>query len=263
MEVGDKVLVRNVASQGPHKLADCWREEVFHVLRQPDPTIPVFDVQDVASKGPVKTLHRNLLLPVSDLRDDPAPTNSRDSIESGTRIVKENSGQTRRVEEVIGDPSSDGDSGSDILEIPVPPVPRPRRPVLLPRRVSQPQVPVVNIQPEITDVQVLDQSVLIDADSPVVETLVEKSVGSLGDSETSRSVDDSESSSDEGQVDNFSSESPPSPEITPPCRRSQRHRKKPQWLDPDVYVLQHAALRKKVEKQKMGLKQCLKAILDD
>ncbi len=63
-------------------------------------------------------------------------------------------------ENVISDTLSDADSGDEILEILVPSVPRPRPPTLLPRRVSHSQRPVVTVQPpEITDVQIVDQSV--------------------------------------------------------------------------------------------------------
>jgi hypothetical protein len=47
---------------GKHKLADKWRREVYVVLRQPNPAIPVFVVQEEGGIGPKKTLHRNMLL---------------------------------------------------------------------------------------------------------------------------------------------------------------------------------------------------------
>jgi hypothetical protein len=63
IEVGDQVLIRKVGLQGTSKLADNWDEEVFIVLSMPNPDIPVYRVQRLDRKGPIKTLHRNMLLP--------------------------------------------------------------------------------------------------------------------------------------------------------------------------------------------------------
>ena len=43
----------------------------YEVLEQPDPRVPVFQVQLEGRKGRVKTLHRNLLLPLGQLLDPP------------------------------------------------------------------------------------------------------------------------------------------------------------------------------------------------
>jgi len=62
LQPGDRVLIRMVGLVGKHKLADKWRREVYVVLRQPNPAIPVFVVQEEGGIGPKKTLHRNMLL---------------------------------------------------------------------------------------------------------------------------------------------------------------------------------------------------------
>ena len=96
---GDCVLVKKVGFEGRHKLANVWEEEPHIVLRQPNPEIPVFDVQQVDVRGRVKTLHRNELLPFNnipveelqkeqrltemDLGSDPEPT-APDLLESDT-----------------------------------------------------------------------------------------------------------------------------------------------------------------------------------
>ena len=64
---GDCVLIKKVGFEGRHKLADVWEEEPHIVLRQPNPEIPVFDVQQVDGRGRVKTLHRNELLPFNSI----------------------------------------------------------------------------------------------------------------------------------------------------------------------------------------------------
>ena len=71
LSVGDKVLVRNTTRAG--KLEPFWLPNVFIVVSQPKPDIPVYCVQDVDKSGPVRVLHRNLLLPVFSIpsNDDP------------------------------------------------------------------------------------------------------------------------------------------------------------------------------------------------
>ncbi|GFR61817.1 Pol polyprotein [Elysia marginata] len=49
---GDQVLVRQVAFDRPHKLADKWSSEMYEVIRQPDATIPV--IEAFTNRGVVK-----------------------------------------------------------------------------------------------------------------------------------------------------------------------------------------------------------------
>ena len=60
---GDLVLVRIVKWTARHKIQDKWEEEEYIVVSQPDPEIPVYKVKPVDG-GKVRTLHRNLLLPL-------------------------------------------------------------------------------------------------------------------------------------------------------------------------------------------------------
>jgi hypothetical protein len=69
LQPGDCVLVRNVHLRGKHKLADKWSTEIYVVEGQPNPDIPVFSVRPVDG-GKERVLHRNLLLPVGELRDE-------------------------------------------------------------------------------------------------------------------------------------------------------------------------------------------------
>ena len=63
---GDHVLVKRTAFQGKHKLANKWEEDIYLVQSKPNADIPVYVVKK-EKDGSVKTLHRNLLLPVSNL----------------------------------------------------------------------------------------------------------------------------------------------------------------------------------------------------
>nr|XP_008283279.1 PREDICTED: uncharacterized protein LOC103359624 [Stegastes partitus] len=62
LERGDRVLVRNVRIRGKHKLADKWESDVYVVVRQPS-GLPVYVVRPETKDGPLRTLHRDLLLP--------------------------------------------------------------------------------------------------------------------------------------------------------------------------------------------------------
>ena len=59
----DLVLVKIVAHKGRHKLQDKWEPEEYVVIEQPIAGTPVYRVQPVTG-GNIKTLHRNLLLPL-------------------------------------------------------------------------------------------------------------------------------------------------------------------------------------------------------
>lgn len=63
LEVGDRVLVRNVGLKGKNKLADKWDEEVYVILEQ-RPGLPVYKVKGEVG-GRIRTLHRNMLLSYS------------------------------------------------------------------------------------------------------------------------------------------------------------------------------------------------------
>ena len=59
----DLVLVKIVAHKGRHKLQDKWEPEEYVVVEQPIAGTPVYKVQPVTG-GNIRTLHRNLLLPL-------------------------------------------------------------------------------------------------------------------------------------------------------------------------------------------------------
>ncbi len=64
LEIGDRVLIRNVGLKGRNKLADKWQDVAYVVKGQSNPDIPVFTVSPEGG-GKGKVLHRNMLLPIS------------------------------------------------------------------------------------------------------------------------------------------------------------------------------------------------------
>ena len=71
--VGDRVLVKIVAHEGKHKLADRWEHDPYIVVDQRNDEIPVYTVKKENGEGRLRTLHRNLLLPIGFIKDSPTP----------------------------------------------------------------------------------------------------------------------------------------------------------------------------------------------
>ena len=65
LDVGDRVLIRQVGLKGKHKLADKWQKHPYIVVSIPTSDIPVYKVKRESNSSDIKTLHRNMLLPFS------------------------------------------------------------------------------------------------------------------------------------------------------------------------------------------------------
>ena len=63
LQVNDLVLVKIVAHKARHKIQDKWESVEYIVIEQPIPGTPVYRVRPVTGTK-VRTLHRNLLLPL-------------------------------------------------------------------------------------------------------------------------------------------------------------------------------------------------------
>lgn len=62
LDVGDRVLVRNLRLRNKHKLADRWEPMIYVVTKQKG-DLPVYSVKPEREEGPLRTLHRDHLLP--------------------------------------------------------------------------------------------------------------------------------------------------------------------------------------------------------
>ena len=67
LAAGDRVLVKSVGVQGKNKLGDVWEEEPHLVHSQPNKDLPVYVVKREDGTGRTRTLHCNMLLPISHL----------------------------------------------------------------------------------------------------------------------------------------------------------------------------------------------------
>ena len=261
LRIGDRVLVRNVAFSGPHKLADRWREQVYIVQDQPDKTIPVFRIAPEDGRGRSLVLHRNMMLPIN-------------SVEEIIEIGKDLKPAGRPDQSVVDvDPVSG--SSSDEEEIRILRTEEPRvRPVPVPRRrISTPQPqPAMDIPQQDSEVgvQVSDHvssdhaeevSSLSEAEHEEVDDLQlqdEESIPGIEMDDNSASVE--EDTPDDQEVGSSSSDETQIP------RRSSRVRRPNTRYDPEIYVLPHRAKRKSehranVQKQTVFLRECLRAIL--
>ena len=98
VQVNDLVLVKIVAHKARHKIQDKWESEEYIVIEQPIPGTPVYRVRPVTGTK-VRTLHRNLLLPLGvkyqpDIDSD--ESDSDDSVHVDTSYSK--SGQPEKVD---------------------------------------------------------------------------------------------------------------------------------------------------------------------
>ena len=109
---GDRTLVKIVAYDGTHKIADKWESFPYIVLSQPNPDIPVYRVQREDGVGKIRTLHRNLLLPINFIPEE------------RVQIAPKPVPRRRKTKTVQQDPTptrpADSDSDSDYGYIGVP-----------------------------------------------------------------------------------------------------------------------------------------------
>lgn len=228
VEPGDRVLVKKVAFDGKHKLADRWEQEIFIVLEQPNTEIPVFTVQPESGNGRKRTLHRNLLLPIGYLsKQHPEPVESQKSVPKPiprprTRL------QTKRLptEEESDDESISSDESVGWI------VKRPK--------VNTPSSVIFDGQNTITDVDISETESIGDA-QPNLHSEVREDSDSGSVSEQDETQQEIEPIDDDRGEPAVVHELPPVEPLVdlppiPPVRRSVRARTQPKWLASGDYV---------------------------
>ena len=118
IEEGDRVLVKIVAFDGKHKIADRWEEDPYIVKKIPNPEIPVYVVKKESDQGRERTLHRNLLLPIGHVDSfKPVPTpRQRSTHQSSSSHDQQKPSVTTRASSARDkvDRDSDSDDESEI-----------------------------------------------------------------------------------------------------------------------------------------------------
>ena len=109
--VGDRVLIKLTGFKGPHKLENQWSKDIYIVAEQPDQTIPVYRVRPEGRTGPVRTLHRNFLLPVGYILED------EDFDIVPTPVPLDRKRASTRARPVIQDSSSSSSESDDSLVV--------------------------------------------------------------------------------------------------------------------------------------------------
>lgn len=104
LEIGDRVLVRNVGLKGKNKLADKWDSDVYVVKDIPNSDIPVFKEQSTTSRK-TRTLHRNMLLPFNHVLpcDSDLPVASRTPV-SRRKIMEKQKSDLQESDHDSSDP---------------------------------------------------------------------------------------------------------------------------------------------------------------
>ena len=98
--------------QERHKIADVWENDVYVITNQPHEDIPVYTVENQTDES-VKTVHRNLLLPLPTILDWMRPYDPDTLVKP---VYDENNAEEVNSEnennDSIDDDDSDGDSDS-------------------------------------------------------------------------------------------------------------------------------------------------------
>jgi len=123
LQAGDRVLIRNVGIRGKCKIADRWSSHVYVVLDQPNEAIPVYRVQHDDKTGPIKVLHRNLLLPLSSdtLSNTDTPLVQKETTSKSEKPRRKNTRQTvKKGFSADMEEESSGDEEMGIILHPLP-----------------------------------------------------------------------------------------------------------------------------------------------
>lgn len=120
LQVGDRVLIKNVTPKG--KLDDKWQRDPYLVTDIPDQNVPVYRVSKENGKGAVKTLHRNLLLPLSSIPYEDNTPESSPVIQKPTVGRRKSMPVSRKAESihvpVLSETESDSSSDTSSETIP-------------------------------------------------------------------------------------------------------------------------------------------------
>lgn len=115
----DLVLVKIVAFDGRHKLADKWENDPYVVINHPNDDIPIYRVKKQNGEGKIRVLHRNLLLPIcssSNIDDKPKPVpRKRKPVPKARKISNHGSTNSRPCVENVDESISDSDNDYIVL----------------------------------------------------------------------------------------------------------------------------------------------------
>lgn len=210
---GDRVLVKNTRVRGKHKLADRWEKTVYIVVSQIDDTIPVYRVQPESDDGPIRTLHRNMLLPCRfpkrDL-DNSEPVRK----EKPRRPVTRQQKRERKVA-FTDTMVSDSDSDDEMVGIDI---------------YSQPQAPPSSEPPVInTSDDMNQQEPVANHDTSNHDNTPDPAESDNDNDDDTELVNNDDDQGNDEDSDDISEDSAPAP-VNVPLNRTSRTRKPPERL---------------------------------
>ncbi|XP_070202274.1 uncharacterized protein [Littorina saxatilis] len=221
LEPGDRCLVRKVGHQLRTKVDDRWEPDIYKVLSRKE-ELPVYTMQREDGCGPVRTLHRNLLLPIGAL-DWPETTGCAPTKSEKTHPTK----TLETVQKQVLEEDSDQDQETTFLV-----------------RITQGVDPRLDVSaaefvPE-EPAEILGPVIQVPEKGPEEEREDEPEVGELGttvgegqetSSEETSSDDQEDASSEESGTNEETETEEDSPVGPPPLRRSTRRRRPVQKLN--------------------------------
>jgi len=158
LQVGDRVLVRNLSIRGKQKLADRWEDTTYLVTRK-IPDLPVYAVRPERG-GKERVLHRNLLLPFNVIpqfqdKRPPAPGDTREPQEPAhpTDPEERMALSPDHLEKADSDVMEEGDLADVVLLRPDAPE---FRPPITPPVMDQPIVEPPTPPPDVPEADVLE-----------------------------------------------------------------------------------------------------------
>jgi len=112
IEIGDRVLVKKLAFEGTHKIAGRYEKDIYRVVDQPRPDIPVFNVRSEETNIE-KTLHRNHLILVKYQEEEKA---TEDETTEEVEVDRQISRQSDVTTEIQEDSDSDDSDAVVVLQ---------------------------------------------------------------------------------------------------------------------------------------------------
>uniref|UniRef100_A0A672IIR2 Integrase catalytic domain-containing protein n=1 Tax=Salarias fasciatus TaxID=181472 RepID=A0A672IIR2_SALFA len=197
LEIGDRVLLRNLGLKGKHKLQPRWSSTPYLVVGKM-PNLPVYKLRPENGKGSVKTLHRDHILPIGQLVRLPQTDVTPDSYVRARTRTDTSRKQTLTLPDtqtVNPEPlSSDSSSDSDYY--------RPARTFYKLREtpVDRPTVPVSEVMQEEVDIPLSEESSDDDVEEGPSLNVATESDGDHDEAEQ-ESSEESESDTNENQDD--------------------------------------------------------------
>ena len=245
VETGDRVLVKVVAFDGKHKIADRWEDVPYIVSKRPNNDIPVYVVKREDGVSKQRTLHRNVLLPIGFL---PLDTPDKGKKNTNDKTLKHVKGNNKVSESHLNDIQLDDDRDEDVDEE-----------YYDYKLIETEQTPD---EGELSD-SITESEVEMDRTEDIEpqDTEVNSNESSSDDSLDQESDIDIEVDND--YVTHVKVPEPVQVKVSPPKpapRRSLRNKTKPSWMESGQYAMSQVAKPQKSELAELILTELVKSI---